>query len=129
MFNDIFQPPQAKHNIYKYIMAFGIVGLNIATSVILKYMAINSIDFTLIILGFGLVAIINIIRILLWYFANNMFQQNSFYPLTSLIFPAMIFVALAFDEPIGLAQIGGGNLITIGVSLLGINNNATTLFI
>ncbi len=102
-----------------YFLALAVVGLNVGSSIVLKSMADRELHWTYLLLGFGLVALMNVFRLVVWYFANREFPLSVFYPLTSLIFPTMMLVALAYGETIGYPQIGGAVLICIGVALLG----------
>ena len=107
---------QSKKNMY--LLSFLIVGLNIATSIILKTLADQSPSLSYLFLSFGFVAILNVFRMILWYFANKEFPLSQFYPLTSMIFPAMALVAWFYGDEIGYFQMGGLILITIGVILI-----------
>ena len=101
-----------------YSLALLIVGLNIGSSIVLKTLADQTPKFSVLITGFSLVALLNIFRMVAWYFANRNFPLSQFHPLTSLIFPAMALVALAYGEEIGYPQIGGVLLICMGVVLM-----------
>ena len=101
-----------------YSLALLIVGLNVANSIVLKTIADQTPKNSILIIGFSLVAILNVLRMVAWYFANRNFPLSQFHPLTSLIFPAMALVALAYGEEIGYPQIGGVLLISMGVVLM-----------
>ncbi len=100
-------------------MAMAVVALNIISSVVLKLMAMRSPELLLIVLGVGFVLFLNMLRMIVWYFAHRSYPLSVFYPLTSLLFPAMLFVALGFGEPVGYPQVGGAILISAGVALIG----------
>lgn len=102
-----------------YFLALTVVGLNVGSSIVLKSMADQSPDFPFLVLGFGLVAFLNVLRLLTWYLANRNFPLSVFHPLTSLIFPVIMLVALAYGETIRYPQVAGALLICVGVILLG----------
>lgn len=106
-----------------YSLALLIVGLNVFSSIVLKTLADKTPEISFLLIGFGLVALLNIFRMIVWYFANRDFPLSQFHPLTSLIFPAMLLVALAYGEKIGFFQIGGALLISAGVVLMGKNTS------
>ena len=102
-----------------YFLALAVVGLNVGSSIVLKSMADKHLDWIYLLLGFGVVALLNVLRMITWFLANREFPLSVFHPLTSLIFPVMMLVALAYGETIALPQIGGALLIFTGVALLG----------
>jgi len=108
-----------KKNVQMYLLAGTIVLSNLVGSIILKFISNCNNEIGLLIVGFGIVAFLNIVRMLVWYFANRNFPLNKFYPMTSLIFPGILFVALLFGEKIGVYQIAGALLIAFGVAHLG----------
>jgi len=105
-----------------YSLALLVVLLNILSAIVLKTLADTTPKVSFLVIGFSIMALLNLFRMITWYFANRNFPLSQFHPLTSLIFPAMLLVAWAYGEKIGFFQISGALLISAGIVLMGKNN-------
>ncbi len=102
------------------VTMLGAVGLNLLASIAMKLIANqDNIQFLFLILGIGIVIVLNGLRLVVWLFANKYFPLSTTYPLTSIFYPLMLFVSFYFGENISLTKIIGTVLITIGVVWLG----------
>ena len=93
------------------------VALQVGGAVVMKLLADASerVGLWFVVLGLGTVALLNIARLFVWGAAHRRYPLSSTYPLSSLFFPAMLFVALAFGDEIGPGQVVGAILIGAGV--------------
>jgi len=97
-----------------------IVGLNVSSAILLKTLASQvELPVLLIGVGFGIVFMLNGLRLVVWMFANRRFPLSTTYPLTSVFFPVMLGVSFAYNESITFNRIAGTLLITCGVFWLG----------
>jgi drug/metabolite transporter (DMT)-like permease len=102
------------------LFVLGAVGLNLLAAVVMKLLANQKgIGIILFLLGIGCVIFLNVLRLVVWMFANKRFPLSTMYPLTSIFYPMMLGVSFAFGEKITLFQIIGTIFITIGVFWLG----------
>jgi drug/metabolite transporter (DMT)-like permease len=102
------------------IFVLGAVGLNISAAILMKLLANQTrIAILLLLLGIGLVVLLNGLRLVVWMFANKRFPLSTMYPLTSIFYPLMLIVSYFFGEKITSYQIFGTFLIALGVFWLG----------
>jgi hypothetical protein len=92
------------------------VGLQVSGAVLLKTIADNRLEWGLALLasGVGAVIVINLIRLVVWGLAHRRYPLSSTFPLSSLFYPAMLGVAVAFGDQVGVRQVVGALLITGG---------------
>lgn len=92
------------------------VALQVVGAVLLKLIADGRDDAPLLILAAGgaAVGVVNLARLVVWGVAHRRYALSTTFPLSSLFFPVMLFVAAAFGDTIGPAQIIGALLITSG---------------
>jgi len=92
------------------------VGLQVIGAVVLKSLADHRLewDAALLVAGIAAVILINFARLAVWGLAHRRFPLSSTFPLSSLFFPAMLVVAMAFGDRIGPPQVAGALLITTG---------------
>jgi drug/metabolite transporter (DMT)-like permease len=95
----------------------GAVALQVVGAVVMKLLADASDDAGIGVVAVGLasVAAINIARLGIWGVAHRRYPLSSTFPLSSLFFPAMLLVALAFGDEVGAGQTIGALLISAGV--------------
>ena len=95
------------------------VGLSLISAVVLKEAADMSQTslFTITAL-ISLVILINLLRVFFWAAIHKRFRLSDSYPLTSIFFPMIMMLSLLYGEEIGLGEIIGTSLITLGVLLL-----------
>lgn len=96
-----------------------IVGLNVASGIVLKTLADGAYSRVIIGLGLTVVLTFNALRLLVWMFANRRFPLSTTYPLTSIFFPIMLLVSFAYGEQVNLPKVIGTVLIACGVFWLG----------
>ena len=103
-------------NVGAITIMLGAVALQVAGAVLLKTIADNRLNWGLALLagGVGAVIVINLIRLAVWARAHRRFSLSSTFPLSSLFYPAMLGVAIAFGDRVGLRQVIGALLITGG---------------
>lgn len=95
------------------------VGLNLVSAVILKEAAdMGQVSFLILVVVICLVVLINLLRVTFWSAIHKRFQLSDSYPLTSLFFPMILILSAFYGEDIGLAQIIGTALITLGIIVL-----------
>lgn len=96
------------------------VALQVAGAVLLKLLADvpPSAGRFLIVLGVLGVGVLNLARLGIWGYAHSRFPLSTSFPTSALFFPAMLLVAVYFDEPIGWEQIAGALLIAAGSTWL-----------
>lgn len=96
------------------------VCLQICGAVLLKTIADNRLEWSLVVLAAGISAVIclNLIRLGVWGFAHTRFPLSTTFPLSSLFYPAMLIVAAGFGDEIGLRQVIGALLIASGTMWL-----------
>ena len=102
------------------------VCLQLLGAVLLKTIADNRLTWTagLVALGVAGVLLLNLIRLGVWGYANSRFPLSTTFPLSSLFFPGLLLVAIAFGDDIGLTQVLGALLITIGTMWLSVRVSA-----
>ena len=95
----------------------GAVTLQVLGAVLLKVLADQvHVAITIwIVAGVGGVILLNVLRLVVWGYAHRRFPLSMTFPISSLFFPCMLLVALAFGDPIGARQVAGAVLITLGV--------------
>lgn len=95
----------------------GAVGLQVAGAVAMKLLADAGDDtaFVLVLLVIGMVGALNVGRLVVWRAIHERHPISASFPLSSLFFPAMLVVALAFGDELGVSQYLGALLIAIGV--------------
>jgi len=98
------------------------VALQVFGAVLLKAIADHRVDWRPAILGVGVAAVLglNLVRLGVWGMAHRRFRLSSTVPLSSLFYPAMLFVALAYGDQIGIRQVLGAVLITSGTLWLSV---------
>ena len=96
------------------------VGLQLLGAVLLKTIADNRLTWSLglVALAVGGVLVLNLIRLGVWGYANSRFPLSTTFPLSSLFFPGLLLVAIAFGDEIGPTQVLGAMLITLGTAWL-----------
>jgi hypothetical protein len=94
----------------------GAVALQVAGAVLLKSLADNRAAWgTSVVFGAVLGVIgLNVARLWVWGQAHRRFPLSTTFPLSSLFFPAMLLVAVVFDDEIGFSELAGVLLITSG---------------
>lgn len=109
---------QARSMVFIFVLAA--IGLNVLSAIALKMLA-DQIDMpvTFLLIGIGLVILLNALRLLVWHFTNKRYPLSTVYPLTSLFYPIMLVVSYWYGEPISILQIFGTIFITTGVFWLG----------
>ncbi len=92
------------------------VALQLAGAVVMKLLAdsYRDLGLGLIVAGIGAVAVVNLARLGVWGLAHRRFPLSTTFPMSSLFYPALLGVAVAFGEDIGIAQLFGAILITSG---------------
>jgi len=95
------------------------VGLNLVSAVVLKE-TVNRRQgpLFLIALLIVLVVMINFVRVVLWSAIHKRFRLSESYPLTSLFFPMILVLSAIYGEEIGLANLIGTGMVTLGVLVL-----------
>jgi len=95
------------------------VMLNIMSAIMLKVAADMERPTLLIVIGFlVLVVFINLLRVVFWSAIHRRFPLSDSYPLTSIFFPMILMISVLYGEHIGLSQLIGTLLITVGVVIL-----------
>lgn len=102
-----------------FVLVMSIVGLNVASGIVLKTLADGAFGVVVIGVGFGTVLVFNVLRLVVWMAANRRFPLSTTYPLTSVFFPVMLVVSLAYGDAVNLPKVLGTVLITCGVFWLG----------
>ena len=96
------------------------VALQIAGAAVLKALADGadraSLAFAAV--GIGAVVLLNLLRIAVWGAAHRRYPLSRTFPLSALFFPAMLLLALAHGDAVGLLQVSGAVLVTCGASWL-----------
>lgn len=105
-----------RSNLGAIVIMLAAVGLQVVGAVLLKTLADHRNDWTgaLLLAGFGGVLALNVVRLVVWGLAHRRYPLSSTFPLSSLFFPAMLPVAAAYGDEIGLSQTAGALLITAG---------------
>jgi multidrug transporter EmrE-like cation transporter len=101
------------------LLVSGIVGVNVASGLLLKTLADHASGWLITGIGFSIVFLLNGARLVIWLLANRRFPLSTTYPLTSLFFPIMLGISYAYGEPVNLLKIVGTLLIAGGVFWLG----------
>jgi multidrug transporter EmrE-like cation transporter len=101
------------------LLVSGIVGVNVASGLLLKTLADHAEGWLITGLGFAIVFMLNGARLVIWLLANRRFPLSTTYPLTSLFFPIMLGISYAYGEPVDLLKVVGTLLIASGVFWLG----------
>jgi multidrug transporter EmrE-like cation transporter len=101
------------------LLVSGIVGVNVASGLLLKTLADHASGWLITGIGFSIVFMLNGARLVIWLLANRRFPLSTTYPLTSLFFPIMLGISYAYGEPVNLLKILGTLLIASGVFWLG----------
>jgi multidrug transporter EmrE-like cation transporter len=101
------------------LLVSGIVGVNVASGLLLKTLADHASGWLITGIGFSIVFLLNGARLVIWLLANRRFPLSTTYPLTSLFFPIMLGISYAYGEPVNLLKIVGTLLIASGVFWLG----------
>jgi multidrug transporter EmrE-like cation transporter len=101
------------------LLVSGIVGVNVASGLLLKTLADHASGWLITGIGFSIVFVLNGARLVIWLLANRRFPLSTTYPLTSLFFPIMLGISYAYGEPVDLMKIVGTLLIACGVFWLG----------
>jgi multidrug transporter EmrE-like cation transporter len=101
------------------LLVSGIVGMNVASGLLLKTLADHASGWLITGIGFSIVFVLNGARLVIWLLANRRFPLSTTYPLTSLFFPIMLGISYAYGEPVNLLKILGTLLIASGVFWLG----------
>lgn len=96
------------------------VCLQVCGAVVLKTMADNRLEWSLVVLTAGIVAVLclNLLRLGVWGFAHKRFPLSTTFPLSSLFYPVMLVVAAGFGDEIGMRQVMGALLIAAGTMWL-----------
>jgi len=102
------------------------VGLQLTGAVLLKTIADNRLAWSIGVLaaGIGAVLLLNLVRLGVWGYANSRFPLSTTFPLSSLFFPGLLLVAIAFGDEIGIPQVLGAALITGGTMWLTVRVSA-----
>jgi drug/metabolite transporter (DMT)-like permease len=105
----------------------GAVALQVAGAVVLKAMADADADRSLPVLfaGIGAVLVLNLLRLAVWGYAHQRFPLSTTFPHSSLFFPVMLMVAVAFGEHVRLNQVVGALVIAAGSFWLAVWSSAT----
>jgi hypothetical protein len=117
-------PQRSRNNLRANLPAIAVmlvaVGLQLLGAVLLKTLADNRLAWSvgLLAAGVGAVLILNLIRLGVWGYANSRFPLSTTFPLSSLFFPGLLLVAIAFGDDIGPAQVAGAAMITAGTMWL-----------
>ena len=101
------------------VLVMSIVSLNVASGIVLKTLADGAFSVIVIGVGFGTVLVFNALRLFVWMVANRRFPLSTTYPLTSVFFPVMLVVSMAYGDAVNLPKVIGTVLITCGVFWLG----------
>jgi multidrug transporter EmrE-like cation transporter len=104
----------------------GAVALQVAGAVVLKVMADADADRSLPVLfaGIGAVLALNLLRLAVWGYAHQRFPLSTTFPHSSLFFPIMLMVAVAFGEQVRLNQVVGALTIAAGSFWLAARSSA-----
>lgn len=103
---------------------FAIVGaavaLQVLGAIVLKLMADRSANSSTLFLalGVGSVLALDFLRFVAWWSAHRRYPLSVTIPISSLFFPAMLFVALGFGEPVSAQSVVGAIVITAGTAWL-----------
>ena len=92
------------------------VMLQVIGAIVLKTIADHWSELAIWLLAIAVIAVIfiNIMRLCVWGYAHQRFSLSSTFPLSSLFYPAMLAVAVAYGDTVGVRQIAGALLITFG---------------
>ena len=92
------------------------VSLQVMGALLLKTIADHRLDWSILVLGLGVSAVIllNLVRLGVWGAAHKRFPLSTTFPLSSLFYPVMLVVALAYGDAVGSRQLVGALLITAG---------------
>lgn len=92
------------------------VTLQVLGAVLLKTIADHRLQWPLAGLAVGVTAVIvlNLARLGVWGAAHKRFPLSTTFPLSSLFYPAMLIVAVAYGDTVGGRQLVGALLITSG---------------
>ena len=103
-------------NLGAIVIMLAAVGLQTTGAVVLKVLADHRASWALSLLALGVSAVIlvNLARLAVWGLAHRRYPISSTFPLSSLFYPVMLVVALAFGDEVGPRQIAGALLITAG---------------
>jgi multidrug transporter EmrE-like cation transporter len=101
------------------LVVMGIVGVNVASGLLLKTLADQPSGLLITGIGFSMVLTLNGARLVIWLLANRRFPLSTTYPLTSIFFPIMLAISYAYGEPVNVLKILGTLLIASGVFWLG----------
>jgi uncharacterized membrane protein len=98
------------------------VSLQLLGAVLLKTLADNRLawSLTLLVAGVGAVLLLNLVRLGVWGYANSRFPLSTTFPLSSLFFPGLLLVAIAFGDDVGATQVIGAACITGGTMWLSV---------
>ena len=100
------------------------VAMNVASAVVMKLLANRpGIPVALLVAGFTLVVALHGARLVVWGACHRRYPLSRAFPLSSLFFPLMLPVALAFGEPVGAGQCIGALMIFAGVFHLSRHGN------
>lgn len=96
------------------------VSLQLLGAVLLKTLADNRLSWSVSLLTAGVAAVVvlNLVRLGVWGYANSRFPLSTTFPLSSLFFPGLLVVAIAFGDEIGASQVAGAAMITAGTMWL-----------
>ena len=92
------------------------VTLQVLGALLLKTIADHRLEWSIAVLAIGVSAVIflNLVRLSVWGAAHKRFPLSTTFPLSSLFYPVMLVVALAYGDAVGSRQLLGALLITSG---------------
>jgi len=103
-------------NLKAVAVMFLAVTLQVLGAVLLKTIADHRLQWSLALLAAGIAAVVflNLVRLGVWGAAHKRFPLSTTFPLSSLFYPMMLLVAVAYGDPVGARQLVGAGLITAG---------------
>lgn len=103
-------------NLKAVAVMFLAVTLQVLGAILLKTIADHRLQWSFALLGagVGVVIILNLVRLGVWGAAHKRFPLSTTFPLSSLFYPMMLLVAVAYGDPVGARQLIGAALITSG---------------
>ena len=97
-------------------LVFLSVGLQLVNAALVKLASATPSPAPLVILGvLTIVLVLSFARFFIWNGIYRRYPISLAYPLSAIFFPAVIAVAWAMGEPVGLFQILGATIVMLGV--------------